>query len=185
MATSGSEVEVECVANGGNPPPGLQWYIGGRRWEGNTEEINQETGVTVSRVKFPVTRGDDKKEVRCEVVHEALTDILEEKTNLEIHCKLLTHTLKYFRFYNNYFQISHKYLCLCPKTFPIIPRVTPPLYLVLPLRTPRPTFSGTEMGVGKLWVDKRLSKSWTSNGIKQESMFVRPITRSGRAIQRK
>lgn len=85
VATSGSEVEVECVANGGNPPPGLQWYIGGRRWEGNTEEINQETGVTVSRVRLPVTRGDDKKEVRCEVVHEALTDILEEKTILEIH----------------------------------------------------------------------------------------------------
>ena len=89
MATSGSEVEVECVANGGNPPPGLQWYIGGRRWEGNTEEINQEAGVTVSRVRLPVTRGDDKKEVRCEVVHEALTDILEEKKILEIHCKLL------------------------------------------------------------------------------------------------
>ena len=137
--------------------------------------------MTVSRVKLPVTRGDDKKEVRCKVVHEALTDILEEKTNLEIHCKLLI--LKYLRFYINYFQISHKYLCLCPKTFPIIP-ITP-LCLVLPLQTQRPTFSGIEMEVGKLWVDKRPSKLWTSNGIKQESTFVRPTTQSGRAPQRK
>jgi len=84
VATSGTEVEVECHATGGNPPPGLQWYLGGKRWEGSTEEINQETGATVSIVKFPVSRHDDKKEIRCEVVHEALTNILEVATNLDV-----------------------------------------------------------------------------------------------------
>ena len=87
MATSGSEVEVECVASGGNPPPGLQWYVGGERWEGTTEAINQETGVTVSIVSFPVEQADHKKEIRCEVVHEALRDRLEVETDLDVQCK--------------------------------------------------------------------------------------------------
>lgn len=87
MATSGSEVEVECVASGGNPPPGLQWYVGGERWEGTTEAINQETGVTVSIVSFPVDQADHKKEIRCEVVHEALKDSLEVATSLDVQCK--------------------------------------------------------------------------------------------------
>ena len=87
MATSGSEVEVECVASGGNPPPGLQWYVGGERWEGTTEAINQETGVTVSIVSFPVDQADHKKEIRCEVVHEALKESLEVATDLDVQCK--------------------------------------------------------------------------------------------------
>ena len=87
MATSGSEVEVECVASGGNPPPGLQWYVGGERWEGTTEAINQETGVTVSIVSLPVDQADHKKEIRCEVVHEALKESLEVATDLDVQCK--------------------------------------------------------------------------------------------------
>ena len=87
MATSGKEVELECVAKGGNPPPGLSWYIAGKRWEGSTEEINQETGETVSVVKFPVRQFDDKKEIRCEVVHEALDNGLTVTTNLDVQCK--------------------------------------------------------------------------------------------------
>ena len=75
------------MARGGNPPPGLQWYVGGERWEGTTEAINQETGVTVSIVSFPVDQADHKKEIRCEVVHEALTNILEVATNLDVQCK--------------------------------------------------------------------------------------------------
>ena len=87
MATSGSEVSVECVAKGGNPPPGLQWYLAGQRWEGSTEAINQEAGVTVSIVSFPVEKLDHKKEIRCEVVHEALKDSLEVATSLDVQCK--------------------------------------------------------------------------------------------------
>ena len=87
MATSGSEVEVECVARGGNPPPGLQWYVGGERWEGTTEAINQEAGVTVSIVSFPVEKVDHKKEIRCEVVHEALREDLQVSSHLEVQCK--------------------------------------------------------------------------------------------------
>ena len=87
VATSGKEVELECVAKGGNPPPGLQWYIAGKRWEGSTEEINQEMGETVSVVKFPVRQLDDKKEIRCEVIHEALDNGLTVSTSLDVQCK--------------------------------------------------------------------------------------------------
>ena len=75
------------MARGGNPPPGLQWYVGGERWEGSTEAINQETGVTVSIVSFPVSQADHKKEIRCEVVHEALKDSLEAVAELDVQCK--------------------------------------------------------------------------------------------------
>lgn len=173
------------MANGGNPPPGLQWYIGGQRWDGNTEEINEETGVTVSRVKLPVTRGDDEKEVKCEVVHEALTEYLEEKAALDVHCKLLSLTRRTISFLTSTFQICLKFRCLCLKTFPIISRVTLPQFLVLLLQTPRPTFSGTEMEAGKLLVDKRHLKLWISNVTRLESMFVKRTTLSDKVIQRK
>ena len=90
MATSGSEVEVECAAPGGNPPPGLQWYIGGKRWEEGdrrTEELDLRSGLTVSSLTLPVSRADNGKEIRCEVIHEALTTILEVSTALDIQCE--------------------------------------------------------------------------------------------------
>ena len=99
VATSGSEVEVECSAQGGNPPPGLQWYLAGQRWEGSTEAINQETGVTVSTVSLPVEKLDHKKEIRCEVVHEALRENLDITTHLDVQCK--------------YFILSESYLTDC------------------------------------------------------------------------
>ena len=91
VATSGSEVEVECAAPGGNPPPGLQWYIGGKRWETEgdrrTEELDLRSGLTVSSLTLPVSRADNGKEIRCEVIHEALTTILEVSTALDIQCE--------------------------------------------------------------------------------------------------
>ena len=75
---------------GGNPPPGLQWYLGGQRWEGGDrviENVDQVTGLTVSTVRLPVSRLDNDKEIRCEVIHEALTTILEVSTKLDIQCE--------------------------------------------------------------------------------------------------
>ena len=89
-ATSGSQVELECAVTGGNPPPGLQWYLGGQRWEEGDrviENVDQVTGITVSTVRLPVSRLDNDKEIRCEVIHEALTTILEVSTKLDIQCK--------------------------------------------------------------------------------------------------
>ena len=80
-------MDIECVSAGGNPAPGLQWYLGGQRWEGSTEEVNQETGITVSMVKIPVTKMDHMKQIRCEVIHEALTHQLEAETSLNVQCK--------------------------------------------------------------------------------------------------
>ena len=75
---------------GGNPPPGLQWYLGGQRWEEGDrviENVDQVTGLTVSTVRLPVSRLDNDKEIRCEVIHEALTTILEVSTKLDIQCE--------------------------------------------------------------------------------------------------
>ena len=90
-ATSGTEVDLECVATGGNPAPALQWYLGGERLETGetvaTEVINDVTGETVSSVKIPVNKHQHGQEVRCEVIHEALVTPLETKSSLDIQCK--------------------------------------------------------------------------------------------------
>ena len=92
MATSGAEVEVECAAEAGNPPPGLRWWLGGERWEaGVTTAEDLEDGTTVSRVRIPVSQADHGKAVRCEVVHEALTRSLEAETSLDIQCESTLH----------------------------------------------------------------------------------------------
>ena len=90
MATSGAGVEVECAVSGGNPPPGVQWYLRGQRWEEGDrviEQLDQTSGLTVSSVRLPVSRLDNGKEVRCEVIHEALTTIMEVSTTLDIQCE--------------------------------------------------------------------------------------------------
>jgi len=46
--------------------------------------VDQVTGLTVSTVRLPVSRLDNDKEIRCEVIHEALTTILEVSTKLDI-----------------------------------------------------------------------------------------------------
>ena len=93
MATSGAEVEVECAAEAGNPPPGLRWWLGGERWEaGVTTAEDLEDGTTVSRVRIPVSQADHGKAVRCEVVHEALTRSLEAETSLDIQCESTLHS---------------------------------------------------------------------------------------------
>ena len=81
---------VECRSKGGNPPPALHWFIGGKRWRGDADEITEQDGVsTVSRVNVPVTKADNGKEVRCEVVHEALSSLLDTRTQLDVQCKYL------------------------------------------------------------------------------------------------
>ena len=65
-------------------------YLGGQRWEEGDrviENVDQVTGITVSTVRLPVSRLDNDKEIRCEVIHEALTTILEVSTKLDIQCK--------------------------------------------------------------------------------------------------
>ena len=41
----------------------------------------------MSIVSFPVDQADHKKEIRCEVVHEALKDSLEVASSLDVQCK--------------------------------------------------------------------------------------------------
>ena len=87
MAVAGEGVTLECKSEGGNPPPALRWSVGGSARDGAEEEIDPETGVTVSRLVLRVVRSDQGREVTCEAAHPALQQALIATARLQIQCK--------------------------------------------------------------------------------------------------
>lgn len=82
VATSGQDLEVDCVAVGGNPAPRLLWYLGERRLEGRVEQ--EQDGRTLSRLRLPVSREDDGRVLKCEARHDALVGQLSTEAALTI-----------------------------------------------------------------------------------------------------
>ena len=87
VAVAGEGVILECKSEGGNPPPALRWSVGGSARDGAEEEIDPETGVTVSRLVLRVVRSDQGREVTCEAAHPALKQAMIATARLQIQCK--------------------------------------------------------------------------------------------------
>ena len=87
VAVAGEGVTLECKAEGGNPPPALRWSVGGSARDGAEEEIDPETGITISRLVLRAVRSDQGREVTCEVAHPALHGALIATARLQIQCK--------------------------------------------------------------------------------------------------
>ena len=94
-ASAGDDLEMECIATGGNPPPTLRWYMDDLEIRsGHTQENSRPSGNTVrtwtsiSRLVLPVSKSDDGTTIRCKAEHPALQEPLSARKFLTIHCKL-------------------------------------------------------------------------------------------------
>lgn len=81
---AGKDVGVECIVEGGNPPPKLHWYLDATEIEGGLESENQEKQTVTSIIHIPVRKEDQQKIIRCVVEHEALQTEMEAATELDI-----------------------------------------------------------------------------------------------------
>ena len=85
--TAGDNIDLECVAAGGNPPPRIHWFVGSRRLEGGKELEDQEARSMVSRISLTARKADAGKNVKCVVEHSALKTEMESTSSLDIQCK--------------------------------------------------------------------------------------------------
>jgi len=83
-ATTGDNIDLECVAAGGNPPPRIHWFVGSRRLEGGKELEDQEARSMVSRISLTARKADAGKNVKCVVEHSALKTEMESTSSLDI-----------------------------------------------------------------------------------------------------
>jgi hypothetical protein len=86
-AAAGTELELECIARGGNPAPRLTWFVGGVEIAGTVAQEDRRVGRTWSsrsRLRLPVSRADLGGQVRCEADHDALDSPLLARVSLNI-----------------------------------------------------------------------------------------------------
>ena len=93
IASAGDDLEMECIATGGNPPPTLRWFADNSEIRtGHTQENSRpgnsvRTWTSISRLGLPVSKSDDGATIRCEAEHPALQEPLSARKFLTIHCK--------------------------------------------------------------------------------------------------
>ena len=102
VASAGEDLELECIATGGNPAPKLRWFTGDQEIiAGHTQENTRppaldlangvgakiRTWTSISRLVLPVNKGDNGAAVRCVAEHPALpiSRPLKAKKFLTIH----------------------------------------------------------------------------------------------------
>ena len=99
VASAGEDLELECIATGGNPPAKLRWFTGdqeirtGHAQEDTRPPANDGNGIgakirtwtSISRLILPVNKGDNGAAVRCVAEHPALDRDLKAKKFLTIH----------------------------------------------------------------------------------------------------
>ena len=97
IASAGDDLEMECIATGGNPPPTLRWFADDVEIRtGHTQENSRPGGskvrtwTSISRLVLPVSKSDDGATIRCEAEHPALQEPLSARKLLTIHCKCTT-----------------------------------------------------------------------------------------------
>jgi hypothetical protein len=86
-AAAGTELELECIARGGNPAPRLTWSVGGVEIAGTVAQEDRRVGRTWSsrsRLRLPVSRADHGGQIRCEADHDALDSPLLARVGLNI-----------------------------------------------------------------------------------------------------
>jgi hypothetical protein len=75
---AGTELELECTAEGGNPAPRLTWFVGGTEAASTLAQADtrlaDNTWTSRSRLRLPVSRADHAAQIRCEAEHDALND---------------------------------------------------------------------------------------------------------------
>ena len=94
-AAAGEDLELECIATGANPPPTLSWFANdqliasGHIQENKRQGENERTWASFSRLTLPVSKEDNKANVKCVVTHPALSEDqeLSNEKQLTIHCK--------------------------------------------------------------------------------------------------
>ena len=100
IASAGEDLEMECIATGGNPPPTLIWYADDQKIRsGHTQDNsrpgkNVRTWTSISRLMLPVSKADDGATIRCEAEHPALKEPLSARKLLTIHCKSFLFTTR-------------------------------------------------------------------------------------------
>jgi hypothetical protein len=93
IASAGEDLEMECIATGGNPPSTLRWFADDQEIRtGHTQENSRpgnivRTWTSISRLVLPVSKSDDGATIRCVAEHPALQDPLSARKFLTIHCK--------------------------------------------------------------------------------------------------
>ena len=100
VAAAGEDLELECISTGANPPPKLNWFMVNA--DATVEEIpsghsqdnrrtgssaNARTWTSISRLNLPISKDDNKGEIKCVAEHPALKDPMQSVTTLVIHCK--------------------------------------------------------------------------------------------------
>lgn len=93
VAAAGEDLELECIATGGNPPAKLAWYANGQEiTSGHVQEDkrqgeSQRTWTSFSRLTLPVSKEDNGASISCVATHPALSKPLSAQKSLTIHCK--------------------------------------------------------------------------------------------------
>ena len=87
--TSGSLMDIKCVARGSNPVPRLRFSINGVPVTSDSEQINQrlETGGWLSSLQLSTIpdRSQDGSSISCTAHHQALASPMEASSSLSIH----------------------------------------------------------------------------------------------------
>ena len=94
IAAAGEDLELECIAMGGNPPAKLAWFANGQEiasghvQQDKRQGENQRTWTSFSRLTLPVSKEDNGASIKCVASHPALDEqILMDEKPLTIHCK--------------------------------------------------------------------------------------------------
>jgi hypothetical protein len=94
-AAAGEDLELECIATGGNPPAKLAWFTNGQ--EINSGHVQEDkrlqgdngirTWTSFSRLTLPVSKDDNGATISCVAKHPALEEPMTAQESLTIHCK--------------------------------------------------------------------------------------------------
>jgi len=95
-------VSIQCVVEGGNPPPRVYWFLQSRNLTNNsvlTSEYLDDERLYISRSTLKldnITRSEHNKSILCVVDHELLTTPTDEPSYLRtmaqfnIECKFIS-----------------------------------------------------------------------------------------------
>ncbi len=112
-AAAGEDLELECIATGGNPPAKLTWFTNGVEITSGHVQKNDRQGKTqlfpalnadftpdiyllgsgqrtyssFSRLTLPVSKEDNGATISCRAEHPVLDEPLSTEESLTIHCK--------------------------------------------------------------------------------------------------
>lgn len=91
IAAAGEDLELECIAQGSNPPSKLTWFASGKEIpNGHIQEDEKDskgTYTSFSRLTLPVSKEDNRAEIKCKATHPALENPITAVKPLTIHCK--------------------------------------------------------------------------------------------------